>query len=60
MKKPEELQPDPQVKSDGRSPDSLSAASFADALKPLGLQLTASRGPVDYLVVDSVEKLSPN
>lgn len=60
LKMPEDLQQNPQVKSDGRSPDSPSAALFADVLRQLGLQLIAGRGPVDYLVIDHVERPSEN
>jgi uncharacterized protein (TIGR03435 family) len=50
----------PRVKSDGRSPDSPSTALFVEALKRLGLQLIAERGPVEYLVIDHVDKPSEN
>jgi uncharacterized protein (TIGR03435 family) len=50
----------PRVKSDGRSPDSPSTALFVDAMKQLGLQLIAERGPVEYLVIDHVDKPSEN
>jgi uncharacterized protein (TIGR03435 family) len=60
LKRPEDVRQNPPVKSDGLSPDSPSAAAFADALKSLGLQLTAGRAPVDYLVIDHVEQPSEN
>jgi uncharacterized protein (TIGR03435 family) len=47
-------------KSEGLSPETPSASDFADALKQLGLQLIPDRAPVDYLVVDSVERPSEN
>jgi uncharacterized protein (TIGR03435 family) len=47
-------------KSEGLSPETPSAPDFADALKRLGLQLIPDRAPVDYLVIDSVEKPSEN
>jgi len=47
-------------KSEGLSPETPSAPDFADALKQLGLQLVPDRAPVDYLVVDSVERPSEN
>jgi uncharacterized protein (TIGR03435 family) len=57
---PEDLRQNPSVKPDGRSPDSPSAAMFADALKQLGLKLIAGKAPVEYLVVDHVERPSQN
>ncbi len=61
LKRSEDLRQDPPgVKSDGISPDTPSAAAFEDALKQLGLQLIAGKAPVDYLVIDSVEKPSAN
>ncbi|HEV3198242.1 MAG TPA: TIGR03435 family protein [Bryobacteraceae bacterium] len=60
VKAPEELRQNPVVKSEGRAPDSQSAALFADVLKPLGLQLIAATAPVEYLVVDHVERPSEN
>jgi bla regulator protein BlaR1 len=45
---------------DGLSPETPSASDFADALRQLGLQLIPDRAPVDYLVIDSVEKPSEN
>jgi len=47
-------------RQDRLSPETLSAADFAESLKELGLQLIPDKAPVDYLVVDSVEKLSEN
>jgi len=59
VKMPEDLRQNPSVKSD-RSPESLSGTLFADALKPLGLQLTAGTASVEYLVIDHVERPSEN
>ncbi len=47
-------------KQDRLSPDALSAPDFAEGLKQLGLQLVSDRAPVDYLIVDSVERPSEN
>jgi uncharacterized protein (TIGR03435 family) len=60
VKLPEDLRQNPPVKSETPSPDSPSAALFADVLKPLGLQLIAATAPVDYLVIDHVERPSGN
>jgi len=61
LRRPEELREDPAgVKSEGISPISPSAGAFADALKDLGLQLIAGTAPVDYLVVDHLERSSEN
>jgi uncharacterized protein (TIGR03435 family) len=60
LKQPaDDRQSTPAVK-DGVSPDTPSAAMFADALQQLGLQLVADRGPIDYLVVDHAETPSEN
>ncbi|MBZ5674245.1 MAG: TIGR03435 family protein [Acidobacteriia bacterium] len=47
-------------RQDRLSPETLSAPDFAEALKQLGLQLFPDKAPVDYLVVDSVERSSEN
>jgi uncharacterized protein (TIGR03435 family) len=60
VKTPEDLRQPLTVKSEGRSPDSPSAAVFSDVLKPLGLQLIAGTAAVEYLVIDHVEKPSEN
>jgi len=60
VKIPEDLRQNPQPKQDGKSPDSPSAALFAEVLKPLGLQLVGGTAPVEYLVVDRVERPSEN
>ena len=60
LKKPDTLPQDSPAKSEGRSPDSFTAGNFATALKQLGLQLTPGTAPVDYLVVDRVERPSDN
>ncbi len=61
LKRPADAGQDPPaVKWEGLSSDSPSASAFAEALKQLGLQLIADRAPVDYLVIDSVEKPSEN
>jgi len=60
VKLPEDLRQNPPVKSDGIGPSATSAGVFSDALKPLGLQLTAGTAPVEYLVVDYVAQPSEN
>ncbi len=60
VKMPEELRQSGSGKPEGKSPDSPSAAAFADVLKPLGLQLAAGMAPVEYLVVDHIEPPSDN
>jgi bla regulator protein BlaR1 len=63
LRRPDGSPQDPTAdksKSDGRSADSPSAAAFANGLKQLGLELIAGKVPVDYLVIDSVEKPSEN
>ena len=52
VKPPSDLQRNPPLKSEGPSPDSLPASRFADALRPLGLQLLPATGPVEYLAID--------
>ena len=47
-------------RQDRLSPEASSASDFAAALKQLGLQLIADKAPVDYLVIDHVEKPSEN
>ena len=47
-------------KSEGISVESKSPAVFAEGLKRLGLQLSATRAPVEYLVVDRVEHPTGN
>jgi uncharacterized protein (TIGR03435 family) len=59
VKVPEDLRQDEPVKSE-RSPDSPTAAMFADVLKTLSLQLLAGMAPVEYLVIDRVERPSEN
>jgi uncharacterized protein (TIGR03435 family) len=58
--KPEELPADKSAVSSGLTPDSPSAAAFAEALKRLGLQLIADRAAVDYLVIDRLQSFSEN
>jgi len=60
VKLPEDLRQSQSGKPDGRSPDSPAAGRFADVLKPLGLQLIGGMAPVEYLVVDHVERPSEN
>jgi uncharacterized protein (TIGR03435 family) len=60
VKIPEDLRQNPPVKSEGASPDSPTAARFAEVLKPLGLQLIPGTAPVEYLVVDQVQRPSAN
>jgi bla regulator protein BlaR1 len=51
----------PGVPSEKLPPELLDLPSIFDALKEeLGLQLTPARGPVEYYVIDHVEKPSPN
>jgi uncharacterized protein (TIGR03435 family) len=57
---PEDLRQNPDAKPNGVSPDSPSSAMFAEVLKPLGLQLISGTAPVEYLVVDRVERPSQN
>jgi bla regulator protein blaR1 len=59
LKVPEELRR-PAIKSDIGTAEGPSPAAFADALKQLGLQLTAGTGAVEYLVVDHVERPTAN
>jgi uncharacterized protein (TIGR03435 family) len=58
VKAPEDIRT--SGKPDGTSPDSPSGAMFADVLKPLGLRLVAGMAPVEYLMVDHVERPSGN
>jgi uncharacterized protein (TIGR03435 family) len=60
VKMPEDLRQRSPVKSDGRSPDSASADVFAEVLRPLGLRLIAGMAPVEYLVIDHLERPSEN
>ena len=60
MKLPEELRRDPEYKSSGVTPDTPSSAMFAESLKLLGLQLVSGTAPIEYLVVDRVERPSEN
>jgi uncharacterized protein (TIGR03435 family) len=60
LKMPEDLQQNPGPKNEGRSPESPSTGTYAEALKPLGLKLVPVTAPVDYLVVDHVERPSDN
>jgi len=55
LRRPEELVEEPG-KSEGISAVSSSAGAFREALKNLGLQLVPGTGPIDYLVVDHVER----
>ena len=51
----------PGVPSEKLPPELLNLPSIFDALKEgLGLQLTPAKGPVEYYVIDHVEKPSPN
>jgi uncharacterized protein (TIGR03435 family) len=51
----------PGVARDQLPPELLDLPSIFDALKEeLGLQLTPAKGPVEYYVIDHVEKPSPN
>jgi len=51
----------PDVSADGMSPEMQNLPSIFEALKEqLGLELTAQKGPVETLVIDSVQKPSGN
>ena len=60
VKVPEDLVQNSPGKTDGGSPERPSGAVFAGVLKQLGLQLIADKVPVEYLVVDHVERSSGN
>jgi len=60
IKIPEELRLNPMQKSDGQSPNAPPPSVFNDVLKHLGLQLTAAAAPVEFLVIDRIEKLTAN
>jgi uncharacterized protein (TIGR03435 family) len=60
VKVPDDLRQNSPVKSDGRSPDAASANVFAEVLRPLGLRLIAGTAPVEYLVIEHVERPSEN
>jgi uncharacterized protein (TIGR03435 family) len=60
LKIPEDLRANQPAKSEAGSPDRPSAAVFSEVLKQLGLQLIADRAPVEYLVVDHVERPTGN
>jgi uncharacterized protein (TIGR03435 family) len=60
LMKPEDLREGPGVKSEGISAESQSPGTFANSLKRLGLQLLPGIAPVDYLVVDHIERPSEN
>ena len=57
---PEDVRKNPPAKSEGISPDSLSASRFADSLKRLGLQLAPGNDSLEYLIVDHVERPTAN
>lgn len=48
------------MKSDQIGPDSMGSNVLADSLKALGLQLVKDRAPVEYLVIDHVERATGN
>jgi uncharacterized protein (TIGR03435 family) len=60
LKMPPDWRQDQPGKSGGQSPDSPSPGTFGEALKRLGLQLTAGTAAVEYLVVDHVERPTAN
>jgi uncharacterized protein (TIGR03435 family) len=60
LKKPQDAPQSQDKKSEGLSPESPSAPLFAEALKELGLELIKATAPVDYLVIESVQKPSEN
>ena len=49
---------DPDFKA--KTSDWSSSSIFADIQKQLGLQLVSGKSPVNYLVIDHVEKTSEN
>jgi bla regulator protein BlaR1 len=51
---------DQGVKSDQAGPDSMGPNLFADPLKALGLQLVKDKAPVEYLVIDHIERATGN
>jgi uncharacterized protein (TIGR03435 family) len=51
----------PNVSRDSLPPEMQNLPSIFDALKQqLGLKLEAERGPIEYYVIDNVDKPSPN
>jgi uncharacterized protein (TIGR03435 family) len=60
LKLPEDLRRPGGVKQAGASPDSPGSAVFAEALRPLGLQLVGANAEVKFLVLDRVGKLAEN
>jgi uncharacterized protein (TIGR03435 family) len=60
LKKPVDAQLPANVKSERLSPETPSAVLFDESLKTLGLELVKATGPVEYLVIDSVQKPSEN
>jgi uncharacterized protein (TIGR03435 family) len=51
----------PRVSREKLPPELLDLPSLFDALKgKLGLQLTTAKGPVEYFVIDHVDKPPPN
>ncbi len=62
LKSSDDPAPDSQVKKSEEtpSPETPSAAIFAESLKRLGLQLVKGTGAIDYLVVDQVAPPSAN
>jgi len=60
LRMPPDWRANQPAKSAGASPDSLTSGAFADAMKRLGLQLTAGTASVEYLVVDHIERPTDN
>jgi uncharacterized protein (TIGR03435 family) len=60
IKMPEDLRRNMPAKTEGKSPESAGAATFAEVLRPLGLQLVGGTSAVVYLVVDHAERPSEN
>jgi bla regulator protein BlaR1 len=60
LKMPEDWRQSPPAKSEGPSPDSPTAGRFAEVVKPLGLKLIPGTAPVEYLMIDHVERPSEN
>jgi bla regulator protein BlaR1 len=60
IKLPEDLRQNQPAKSESGSADRPPGSLFADELKKLGLQLIAATAPVEYLVINHVERPSEN
>jgi uncharacterized protein (TIGR03435 family) len=60
VRMPEDLRRGAPMKMDGKSPDSVSAATFDDVLRPLGMKLAGATAAVEYLVIDRLLPLTEN